>query len=67
MLDKYLDEHYLIFSIAVEDVQKIAMDKLGRELTVEELDGVKKGVEYGLVIWDEVVRYAINEAVKLDK
>jgi hypothetical protein len=67
MLNKYLDKDYLIFSIAVEDVQKIAMDKLGRELTVEELDDVKKGVEYGLVIWDEVVRYAINEAVKLNK
>jgi len=67
MLDKYLDKNYLIFGIAVEDVQRIAIDKLGRELTVEELDAVKKGVEYGLVIWDEVVRYAINETVKLNK
>ena len=67
MLDKYLDKNYLIFGIAVEDVQRIAIDKLGRELTVEELDTVKKGVEYGLVIWDEVVRYAINETVKLNK
>lgn len=67
MLDKYLDKNYLIFGIAVEDVQRIAIDKLGRELTIEELDDVKKGVEYGLVIWDEVVRYAINEAVKLNK
>ena len=67
MLDKYLNKNYLIFGITVEDVQRIAIDKLGRELTVEELDAVKKGVEYGLVIWDEVVRYAINETVKLNK
>jgi len=40
---------------------------LGRELTIEELDEVKNGVEYGLFIWEEVVRYAINEAVKLNK
>ena len=67
MLDKYLNKNYLIFVITVEDVQRIAIDKLGRELTIEELDDVKKGVEYGLVIWDKVVRYAINEAVKLNK
>ena len=67
MLDKYLDRNYLIFGITVEDIQKIAIDKLGRELTIEELDEVKNGVEYGLFIWEEVVRYAINEAVKLNK
>ena len=67
MLDKYLNKNYLIFGITVEDVQRIAIDKLGRELTIEELDDVKKGVDYGLVIWDEVVRNAINEAVKLNK
>ena len=67
MLDKYLDRNYLIFGITVEDIQKIAIDKLGRELTIEELDEVKNGDEYGLFIWEEVVRYAINEAVKLNK
>ena len=67
MLDKYLNKNYLIFGITVEDVQRIAIDKLERELSIEELDDVKKGVDYGLVIWDEVVRNAINEAVKLNK
>jgi hypothetical protein len=50
-----------IFKICVEDVQKIALRRIGRKLTLEELEKVKKGVEFGLECWEEVVIYAIEE------
>jgi len=50
-----------IFVISVEDVQYVAKEKIGRELTSEELEQVKKGVEFGLECWEDVVIYAIDE------
>jgi len=50
-----------IFVISTEDVQHVAKKKLNRELTAEELDRVKKGVEWGLDCWEEVVIFAIDE------
>lgn len=37
-----------LFVIRVTDVQAYAQEKLGRELTYEELQVVKKGLEWGL-------------------
>jgi len=50
-----------IFVISVEDVQYVAKEKIGRELTIEELEQVQKGVEFGLECWEEVIIYAIDE------
>jgi len=50
-----------IFVISVEDVQYVAKEKIGRELTIEELERVKKGVEFGLECWEDVIIYAIDE------
>ena len=50
-----------IFVICVEDVQYLAKRKIGRELTIEELEQVQKGVEFGLECWEDVVIYAIDE------
>lgn len=50
-----------IFKISVEDVQYIAKKKLGRKLTIDELEAVKKGIEFGLECWEEVVGYAIDD------
>jgi len=51
-----------IFRIQVEDVQILAKEKLGRKLTIEELEQVQKGVEFGLELsWDVVVKTAIDE------
>jgi len=38
----------VLFSITVEDMQEYAMSKIGRELTEEELQIAKKGLENGL-------------------
>ncbi len=50
-----------IFVLSVEDVQYLARKKIGRELTIEELELVQKGVEFGLECWEEVVLTAIDE------
>lgn len=50
-----------IFVISVEDVQYVAKEKIGRELMIEELGQVKKGVEFGLECWEDVIIYAIDE------
>ncbi len=51
-----------IFVIRVDDVQRIAGKKIGRELTIEELEQVQKGVEFGLELsWMEIIEDAIDE------
>jgi len=50
-----------IFAISVEDVQYLAKKKFGRELTIEELEQVQKGVEFGLECWEDVIITAIEE------
>jgi len=51
-----------IFKIGVDDAQNIALERIGRELTLEELKRVKKGVEFGLELsWDVVVKTAIDD------
>ncbi len=53
-----------IFTISDEDVQFVAMTKLGRRLTDDEIEQVQDGVEWGLECWEEVVGYAINDLRK---
>jgi hypothetical protein len=54
-----------LFILTEEDAQIMAEDVIGRELTSEEMRGVKKGVESGLDDWSIVmsaaVRYAAGE------
>ena len=50
-----------IFVISVEDVQCLAKEKIGRKLTIEELEQVQRGVEFGLECWEEVVLTAIED------
>lgn len=49
------------FMISTEDVQFVAKKRLGRKLAIEELEQIKKGVEFGLECWEDVVKYAIDE------
>ncbi|MBL7046882.1 MAG: hypothetical protein ISR95_04555 [Candidatus Marinimicrobia bacterium] len=51
-----------IFKITVDDVQYISRKKIGRNLTIEELEKVQKGVEFGLELsWMEVIQDSIDE------
>lgn len=50
-----------VFVVPVQDVQLLAQKRIGRKLTIEELERVKSGVEFGLECWEEVVNTAIDE------
>lgn len=49
-----------IFVLTVEDVQIMANDMIGRDLTPEEMHDVRKGVESGLSDWSEIMALAIR-------
>ncbi len=53
-----------IFVISTKDIQYLAQKRIGRKLTIEEIEQVKKGVEFGLECWEDVVIDAIDEIVK---
>lgn len=53
-----------LFIIRITDVQAYAQEKLGRELTYEELQVVKKGLEWGLCEGIDTVYEAIFEELK---
>ena len=51
-----------IFAISTEEAQHYALNRIGRKLTYDELEQVKKGVEFGLELsWEEVLFTAIDE------
>lgn len=50
-----------VFVVPVQDVQLLAKRRIGRKLTIDELERVKSGVEFGLECWEEMVNYAIDE------
>jgi hypothetical protein len=51
-----------IFTIAEDDLQDVARDCIGRELTEEELRIVIKNFEFGIE-WYETAKVAVEEAV----
>ena len=57
---KQIVKERLIFAITAEEVQEIAKEVLGRELTEAELRNAKRGIESGLDSWSEVVRVAVE-------
>jgi hypothetical protein len=57
-------KYKIIFSVTVDELQDIAIKKIGRKLTDEELytaiKGVKSGLSFGI---NTVLQTAIEEAV----
>jgi len=55
-----------IFKIAYTEVQDEAKQYIGRELTADELQQVKKGIEWGLLTdIDTVLHATIDETTKM--
>jgi hypothetical protein len=53
-----------IFVLTEADVLQIAWQKFGiRKLTKEQMHQVKKGIEFGLECWEEVVTAALQEVL----
>ncbi|MCX6162313.1 MAG: hypothetical protein NTV87_13400 [Ignavibacteriae bacterium] len=44
-----------VFTITLEDLQSEAKEKIGRELTEDEIDIAKKGLHYGLMTGIHIV------------
>jgi len=59
-LTEKLEEDEIIYVISVADVQFLAERVLDRQLDYDEMYSVKKGVEWGMDYWDEVVIAAIK-------
>lgn len=59
-LTEKLEEDEIVFALTVADVQYFAEQKLGRTLDYDEMHSVKKGVEWGLDYWDDVIKVAID-------
>ena len=53
--------HHPLFSISEADVQHIALSRIGRKLSSDELERVQKGIEFGLECWECVVISSIEE------
>ncbi len=56
----YQDNEF-VFAISLEDLQSEAIQKIGRELTDDEVEIAKKGLEYGLLTDIDTVYNAIFE------
>lgn len=53
-----------LFVLTEEDAQIMAKEILGRSLSLEEMKGVKKGLENGLDNWSEVMGISIKKVVE---
>lgn len=63
-LSEKLNVDELVYAINVWDVQELAKEKIGRELSYQEMYSVRKSVEWGFFDWYEVVNTAIDSAIK---
>lgn len=62
-LSDKLESDEVIFAIKVEHVQDIA-DSMGmKPLNYSEMDSVRKGVEWGLDFWGDIVKDAIKNII----
>jgi len=53
-----------IFAIKLCEVQHLAKKRLGRYLDESEIKDVQKRIEWGMVFWEDIVLYAIEDVLK---
>lgn len=53
-----------LFTIAVEDIQSVALERLGRTLSDDELLTAKKGLEWGLLTDIDAIYSTIFDEIK---
>jgi len=59
-LTEKIEYDEIIYSICVEDVQEVALDKIGRKLDFDELRQARKIIENGFWNWELVIKNAIG-------
>ncbi len=59
-----LESDELVYAINVWDVQELARERIGRELTYEEMYATKKRIEWGFFDWFEIVNIAIDDVTE---
>ncbi len=60
-----IEKDKLVFSIILEDLQREALEKIGRTLTEEEVHVAKKGLEFGLLTdIDTIYKTIFSEMIK---
>lgn len=53
----------VFYSLTIEDIQNVALERLNRQLTVVELESVIPAVEKS-ISWFEIIDFAIGEKIK---
>ena len=66
MNTRLIDLNKCLFVLIYEDAQFTAKDIIGRELTEEELSNIRKGIEWGLECWPDVMRTAVRNVAGVD-
>jgi len=59
-LSDNLEEDEVVFAIRVESVQTIAENMGRKPLNCDEMVSVRKGIEWGLDFWEDIVITAID-------
>jgi len=54
----------ILWYLLEEDAQEVAQKQIKRKLTEEELMFVQNGLDFGFEFWEEIMKTAIEEAVK---
>lgn len=57
----------ILWCLVEADGQEVAKRHIGRKLTKEELESVKKGLTFGFEFWEDVMKAAIDEATDYEK
>lgn len=53
------DRNEIVYSLNVEDVQKVALEELGRELTAKEIELIEEAIADN-INWFDAISNAIN-------
>lgn len=64
MFTKTEADDNILWCLLEEDAQEVAQKQIGRKLMEEELRLVQNGLDFGFEFWEEVMKTAIEEAVK---
>lgn len=57
------DGEKILYVLVEEDAQGVAEEHLGRKLTEEELQDIKKGLEHGFDNWAETIQSILTETL----